>query len=138
MEQSRGRPSRVTLGALERAVLDRLWSGGPADVKAMQRAVGEPRRIAANTTQSTLERLVRKGLAERRKVGRAVEYAARVSRRDWMAAELGELLAAEPRPEPGLLLAAFVDLTEREGAERLAELEALVRARRRARRGGGR
>lgn len=115
-------------------MLDRLWSGGPADVKAMQRAVGEARGIAPNTIQSTLERLVRKGLAERRKVGRAFEYTARVTRRDWIGSELGALLEAAPGAEPGLLLAAFVDLTERAGAERLAELEALVRARRRGRR----
>jgi predicted transcriptional regulator len=112
-------------------VLGQLWSSGASDVKGMQRAVGEPRGLAANTIQSTLERLVKKGLAERRKVGRAFEYTPRVSRREWVAAELGELLASAPGAEPGLLLAAFVDLTERAGAERLAELEALVRARRR-------
>src|SRR5262245_48329054 len=134
MEQDPKRGPRSSLGALERAVLDQLWSSGASDVKRMQRAVGAPRGLAPNTIQSTLERLVKKGLAERRKVGRAFEYAPRVSLREWVAAELGELLAAAPGAEPGLLLAAFVDLTERAGAERLAELEALVRARRR--RGG--
>jgi predicted transcriptional regulator len=124
------------LGVLERAVLDRLWTAGAADVKAMHRAVGEPRGIAPNTIQSTLERLVRKGLAERRKIGRAFEYAPRVSRREWLASELDALLAAAQGPA-AVLLAAFVDLTERAGEERLAELEALVHARRRARREGG-
>jgi predicted transcriptional regulator len=133
MERGAERSRAPVLGALERAVLDRLWVGGAADVKAMHRAVGEPRGISPNTVQSALERLVRKGLAERRKVGRAFEYASRVSRREWIAAELGELAAVTEGPA-GLLLAAFVDLTERAGAERLAELEALVRARRRGRR----
>jgi predicted transcriptional regulator len=131
-EQSRAR----VLGALERAVLDRLWSAGAVDVKAMHRAVGEPRGIAPNTIHSTLERLVRKGLAERRKIGRAFEYAPRISRREWLASELDALLAAAQGPA-AVLLAAFVDLTERAGEERLAELEALVHARRRARREGG-
>jgi predicted transcriptional regulator len=134
VDQGPKRAARSNLGALERAVLDRLWSSGASDVKRMQRAVGEPRGLAPNTIQSTLERLVRKRLAERRKVGRAFEYAPRVSRQEWVAAELGELLVAAPGAELGLLLAAFVDLTERAGAERLAELEALVHARRR--RGG--
>jgi predicted transcriptional regulator len=127
------KPQRVRarqLGALERAVLDALWSSGAADVKGMQRAVGVPRGIAPNTIQSTLERLVKKGLAERRKLGRAFEYAPRLSRREWLAVEL-EALLAEAKGPAGLLLAAFVDLTERAGADRLAELEALVRARRR-------
>jgi predicted transcriptional regulator len=136
MEQKPERSRARVLGRLERAVLDALWSAGAVDVKTMHRAVGAPRGIAPNTIQSTLERLVRKGLAERRKVGRAFEYAPRVSRREWIAAELDALLT-EAKGPAGLLLAAFVDLTERAGAERLAELEALVRARRRGGREGG-
>ena len=126
---------RPHLGTLERAVLDRLWSAGAADVKAMHRAVGEPRGISPNTVHSALERLVRKRLAERRKLGRAFEYRARISRHDWMREELSALLDATPGTGPSLLAAAFVDLTERAGAERLAELETLLRARRRERRG---
>ena len=41
------------LGALELAVLDRLWSAGPADVAAMHAAVGVSRGVASNTIQST-------------------------------------------------------------------------------------
>jgi len=130
--RARRRPS---LGALERAVLDQLWSGGAGDVKAVHRAVGEPRGISPNTVHSALERLVRKGLAERRKLGRAFEYQAGVSRQDWMREELAALLEATPGSEPRLLAAAFVDWTVRAGDERLAELEALLRERRRERRG---
>ena len=60
----------VVLGRLEIAVLERLWDAGPADVAAMHAAVGEPRGLARNTIQSTLERLARKELAEGRKIGR--------------------------------------------------------------------
>lgn len=128
------RPPRPSLGALERAVLDQLWSGGPGDVKSVHRSVGAPRGISPNTVHSALERLVRKRLAERRKVGRAFEYAPRVSRQDFLRDELSALLEATPGTGPGLLAAAFVDLTVRAGEQRLAELEALLRARRRARR----
>jgi predicted transcriptional regulator len=123
---------RPILGALERAVLERLWEGGAADVKAVHGDVGVPRGISPNTVHSALERLVRKQLVERRKRGRAFEYAAAVSRQDYVRDELSALLAAA---EPGLLAAAFVDLTVRAGEERLAELEALLREERR-RRGG--
>jgi predicted transcriptional regulator len=122
------RDRRPNLGALERAVLERLWAGGAADVKAVHRDVGAPRGISPNTVHSALERLVRKRLAERRKLGRAFEYAAAVSRHDFVRDALSALLEAE---EPGLLAAAFVDLTARAGPERLAELEALLRERRR-------
>jgi predicted transcriptional regulator len=119
---------RPILGALERAVLERLWAGGAADVKAVHRDVGVPRGISPNTVHSALERLVRKRLAARSKRGRAFEYAAAVSRHDFVRDELSALLAAA---EPSLLAAAFVDLTVRAGDERLAELEALLRERRR-------
>ena len=128
------RPRRPSLGALERAVLDQLWSGGAGDVKAVHRAVGEPRGISPNTVHSALERLVRKRLAARSKVGRAFAYAACVSRHDFLREELSALLEATPGTGPGLLAAAFVDLTVRSGERRLAELETLLRQRRRARR----
>jgi predicted transcriptional regulator len=73
---------RSALGRLEMAVLDRLWSAGEADVTAMHAAVGEPRALSRNTIQSTLERLARKGLAERTKVGREHASAARRPLRD--------------------------------------------------------
>jgi predicted transcriptional regulator len=120
---------RPILGALERAVLERLWADGAADVKAVHRDVGAPRGISPNTVHSALERLVRKRLAERSKRGRAFEYEAAVSRHDFVRDELAALLAAA---EPRLLAAAFVDLTARAGGERLAELEALLRERRKS------
>lgn len=122
------------LGELERAVLDRLWSHGPADVKAVHQAVGSARGIAPNTVQSTLDRLYRKGLADRSKLGRRHHYRARITRQEWVARTLESILETVPGAEERLLLASFVDLAERAGAGPLAELERLVRERRR--RGG--
>lgn len=126
----------TALGSLERAVLDRLWTEGPADVAAMHTRVGEPRGLARNTVQSTLERLYRKGLADRRKQGRAFEYSARISRAEWLTSSLGGVLEALPGADASLVLSAFVDLAERTGEQSLDALEALVRQRRRERGGG--
>jgi predicted transcriptional regulator len=130
------RRRRPQLGALERLVLDRLWSQGEADVKTMHAAVGIPRGIASNTVQSALERLFRKGLCERAKIGRAYAYRARVSRREWVARSLEGLFESLPGADPHLLLSGFVDLAERAGAAHLAELERMVKERRQER--GGR
>jgi predicted transcriptional regulator len=119
------------LGELELAVLQRLWAAGPADVKAMHGAVGGPRGLAPNTIQSTLERLHRKGLAERWKEGRAYRYAARVSPEAWLAENVDGLLGALRGADPSLLLAAFVDLAERTGPDQLDALERMIRERRR-------
>ncbi len=121
------------LGYLEMAILDGLWARGPMDVTTAHREVREARRLARNTVQSTLERLVRKDLAERQKVGRAYEYRATLSRADWITHALGTLLGSIPGAEPGPALASFVDLAERAGDASLEELEKLVRQRRRAR-----
>jgi predicted transcriptional regulator len=126
-------PRPTPVGPLELAVLDVLWTDGPADVHAVHVAVGRPRGLARNTIQSTLERLVRKALAARRKRGRAYEYRAQISREQWTARALGEVLETIPRSGASLMLASFVDLTERAGEANLEELEALVRERRRRR-----
>lgn len=126
----------TALGWLETAVLDQLWTHGSADVAAMHARVGEPRGLARNTIQSTLERLYRKGLAERRKLGRAFEYSARISRGEWLTSSLGGVLETLPGADAALVLSAFVDLAERTGEQSLDALEELVRQRRRERGGG--
>jgi len=127
---------RTRLGELELRVLDRLWEAGPAEVKSVHEAVGTPRGISPKTVHSALERLVRKGLAERRRLGRAYQYRATLSRREWIARSVQALSREVPGTSAETLLAAFVDLAEREGADRLAELECLVRERRRRARKG--
>ncbi|MGH0032939.1 MAG: BlaI/MecI/CopY family transcriptional regulator [Myxococcota bacterium] len=124
------RHGEVALGPLELAVLDRLWAAGPAAVGGVHAAVGRERGLSRNTVHSTLERLVRKGLVARRKLGRAYEYRARLSRQEWVTDVLGSLVEHVPGVDAPLLVSAFVDLAERTDADTLAELEALVRARR--------
>jgi predicted transcriptional regulator len=107
-------------------------------VKSVHAAVGAPRGISPNTVHSALERLVRKGLAQRSKQGRAYAYRAAVSRREWMRRGLAGVASELPGADARALLAAFVDLAERAGDERLAELERLVRERRQRARESGR
>ncbi len=120
------------LGPLERAVLDRLWEDGASDVSSMHRRVGSERGLARNTIQSTLERLVRKGLVDREKRGRAFWYEASLSRDDFFTRSVHELIDGIPRADAHSLLASFVEFAERTSETALRELEELVRARRRS------
>lgn len=122
----------VQLGPLEMAVLGALWQAGPQRVAGVHERVGVPRRLAPNTIHSTLERLVRKRLAARRRVGRAYEYRALVSRAEWIAHAMSAVLDAVPGDDPAHMLAGFVELAERSGAKTLEELERIVAQRRRA------
>ena len=124
-------PMKIALGPLEIAVLDRLWQDGPAPVGDVHASVGADRGVSRNTIHSTLERLVRKGLVGRRKIGRAYEYRARVSRREWLGEVLASLVERVPGVDAPLLVSAFVDLAERTEPETLEALEALVHERRR-------
>jgi predicted transcriptional regulator len=80
------------LGELEIAVLESLWQAGEASVREVHERVGQPRGISANTVQSALERLFRKGLLERRKHGHAFHYVAAVGREQLVAGLMAELV----------------------------------------------
>ena len=120
------------LGPLEEEVLEHLFEAGPHDVVGMQTRVGRRRGRSKNTIHSTLERLVRKGLATRTKRSRSFVYSASLTRGEWMARRLTALIPDASDHDPSPLLATFVDVAERAGEDQLAELERLVRARRRA------
>jgi predicted transcriptional regulator len=125
------------LGQLERSVLERLWAlGQEASVRDLQKAfAGEP---AYTTLMTTLDRLFKKGLLDRRRDGRAFLYRPRVTpdqlRQDLAADVIDSLLGHGPeaaRP----VLSTFIDAVEVRDAALLDELESLIRERRRRGRG---
>ena len=59
---------------LELLCLRALWSLGEGNVRAVQQAVAQSRPLAYTTIMTVLDRLVRKGMLARRKVGRSFAY----------------------------------------------------------------
>ncbi len=120
-----------SLGKLERAAMEELWRRGEASAGDLHRdAEG---RAAYTTWMTTLDRLFKKGLLTRRKVGRAYVYAPRLSREEFerglAAGVIGQLLGGDGGAEP--LLACIVEtLSERDRAL-LDELSRLVEEKRR-------
>jgi predicted transcriptional regulator len=121
------------LGPLEEAVLAHLFEAGESDVATAHAAVGAPRAIAPNTVGSALERLYRKGLAERWKVAHAYRYRASLAPEELAARRLVEAAGAGGALGGPSLLAAFVDALATRDAADLDRLEALI-ARKRAER----
>jgi predicted transcriptional regulator len=120
----------TVLGPLERRVLDALWRReAPGTVRDLQPEFPE---IAYTTLMTTLDRLYRKSVLRREKSGRAFVYAPRQSRAafDSHRATLALLTAVEQSGGSGPVLSCFVDAIGNHDEELLAELEALVRARR--------
>ena len=124
----------TALGILERDVMDVLWARGDLSVRDVQLHLNRP--IAYTTVMTTLDRLFKKGLLERRQVRRAFLYSAALSRADLQAQIAGRVFEGLLRArdaEPMPLLSNLVDSVSAQagGDELLEKLEALVREKRR-------
>lgn len=97
----------------------------------MQQELGDG--LAYTTVMTTLDRLFKKGLLERRRSGRAFRYAPHTSREALAAGFLRQWLRRLlPGAPARLLLVSFVDAVGEHDRELLAELERLVRDKERA------
>ncbi len=85
--------AKRSMGELERAVMDILWDGGgwltPGEVHESL----DDSSLAYTTVMTILVRLWRKGRVERQRDGRAYAYHPVVSREQYAAARMEELLA---------------------------------------------
>ena len=120
----------AVLGALETEVMDRLWSdGGELRVRDVHAAFQA--RLAYTTVMTTMDRLYKKGLLERRKEGRAFLYRARLTRQQFVlhagAGLIRGLLESEGEPA----LAFLVDAVTDRDREMLDRLERVVREKKR-------
>lgn len=110
-------------------MLEALWDGSiEATVRDLQ---GDFRGTAYTTLMTTLDRLYKKGVLERRKQGRAYAYSARHTRAGleaYLAQDAFEaLLDGGNRAALKPLLSSFVEAVGRKDADLLDDLEALVR-----------
>ncbi|MCX6552528.1 MAG: BlaI/MecI/CopY family transcriptional regulator, partial [Acidobacteria bacterium] len=95
--------------------------------------------VAYTTVMTTLDRLFKKGLLTRRKVGRAFYYAPAASREDCeqrIATDLVEELLARRQQAPLPLLSNLVDAVTDTDSRLLDELERLVQEKRERLRNG--
>src|SRR5437660_5070692 len=127
-----------SLGTLERDVMALAWEQPEINVRECCERLGS--RIAYTTVMTTMDRLFKKGLLERRKAGRAFVYRAGATRQEMegaVATELVQSLLRRDGSEPLPILSFLVDAVSERDRALLAELERLVREKRRALRGTG-
>jgi predicted transcriptional regulator len=113
-------PLHTTLGHLERDVMEVLWrasDGNGLPVRDVQARLG--RKMAYTTVMTTLDRLFKKGLATRRREGRAFEIETTLT-----AGLVDGLLAGEAAAP---LLSNLVDVVGNRDDRLLDELERLVK-----------
>jgi predicted transcriptional regulator len=121
------------LGSLERAVLSFVWKHGDTSVRDACEQLGSS--VAYTTVMTTMDRLFKKGLLARRKVGRAFVYTATATREELegaIAAELVQSLLPNDGTQPLPILSSLVDAVSDRDRALLGELERLIREKRRA------
>jgi predicted transcriptional regulator len=131
--KSSGEIFERSLGTLEREVMALVWSCGEISVREACERSGSA--VAYTTVMTTMDRLYKKQLLHRRKVGRAFLYRATASRDEIegaVTAELVDNLLARNADEPLPVLSSLVDAVSDRDRALLDELERLVREKRRA------
>jgi predicted transcriptional regulator len=122
----------LTLGKLEREVMDEAWRRGELSVRDVYRAFDE--RMAYTTLMTTLDRLYKKGLLDRRKDGRAFLYSPRISPEQLeqgVAEDVISGLLGNATEDVEPVLACIVDAVSEHDRALLDELDRLVKEKRR-------
>jgi len=127
-----GGPSQLpALGSLELELMEILWARHDCSVRDVVAKLSRP--LAYTTVMTTLDRLYKKGLLDRRKFQRAFVYCPRLSRQDWERHRAGNLVAgflAGPHPSRDVLVSCFLDAVGTHDPALLDELEKKIRVRR--------
>lgn len=92
------------LGTLEQSVMDRLWSWSqPVAVREVVEDLRRDRMLAYTTVMTVMDNLHRKGVLTREKVGRAYVYRPAVTREQFTAVLMGDVLAGSANTTATLL-----------------------------------
>lgn len=122
-----------SLGALERDVMSLVWNDGELSVREACARLGSS--VAYTTVMTTMDRLYKKGLLAREKVGRAFVYRAAATREEMegaVATELVQSLLQRDGREPLPILSSLVDAVSDRDRALLDDLERLIREKRAA------
>ncbi|HEY3743253.1 MAG TPA: BlaI/MecI/CopY family transcriptional regulator [Bryobacteraceae bacterium] len=122
-------PAFAELGPLEQAVVESLWILGEASVQDVAKKLERP--LAYTTVMTTLDRLFKKGVLERRQVERAFHYQPRFSRLEMERRTASAFVDGFLIRESGeMLFSCLVDAVGQYDAALLDELEEKIREKR--------
>lgn len=120
------------LGNLETEVMERTWARGEISVRDLHQELAG--RLAYTTVMTTLDRLYKKGMLSRRKLGKAYLYSPAFTKVEYQGQLTQHVLgvALEDRKYSGAVLSRFVDAVTAADAKMLDQLDELVKAKLRA------
>jgi predicted transcriptional regulator len=123
---------QLSLGRLEFDLMQILWAHGESNVRDVAQQLSRP--LAYTTVMTTLDRLYKKGLLDRRMPDRAFLYSARFSQQEWERTQAENVLTnflTGPQASRELLLSSFLDAVGEHDTALLDELEKKIRRKRR-------
>ena len=122
------------LGPLEREVMELIWREEAAEVSVRDIHLAFGERLAYTTLMTTLDRLHKKGLLDRRKEGRAFFYSPRFSPGEFergVAREVINTLLGRGADGVEPILACIIDAVSERDRALLDELDRLIKEKRR-------
>src|SRR3954468_24540255 len=120
-------PDATSLGFLERELMEHVWKLDAVSVSDVHEQLKG--RLAYTTVMTTLDRLYKKGILQRRKQGRAFIYSASVSREQFkqsLVKKAMNYLLAEHNTETAPLMAYLVETFKEHDVRLLDELERMI------------
>jgi predicted transcriptional regulator len=120
------------LGSLESQLMERIWARGEISVRDLHAELAP--RLAYTTIMTTLDRLFKKGMLDRRKVGKAFYYKARLSEKEYHEQLTEHLfgMVLHDGKNSNVVLSGFVDAVSGRDEQMLDKLDELVKAKKRS------
>lgn len=120
------------LGSLESQLMERIWARGEISVRDLHAELVP--RLAYTTIMTTLDRLFKKGLLSRRKMGKAYYYVAKLNEEEYKERLTQHLfgMVLNDGKNNNVVLSGFVDAVSEKDRQMLEELDQLVKAKKRA------
>ena len=116
----------MLLGELEKLILEYLWKNQPADAKQVHSYFEITRGGSLNTIQSTLERLFKKDLLNRVKIGHSYQYHPKVSRQDLIGRLIKNVTSDFVVEDEHSVIAAFSSISSDLDEEQLDKIEVMI------------
>ena len=107
-----------------------LWGTASASVEEVRKALPSKRRGAYTTVQTVLNRLADRGLVERRKEAKAIQYSARISEPEYVTGSLQRTLEGASEAARVSALANLVEELAPQDLDAISDIAAEIRTRR--------
>lgn len=118
------------LGELEQDIMTVVWKERSATVRCVFEQLAKQRDIAYTTVMTTMDRLSKKGILKRSKVGKAFAYQSVQTEADLGLSTTKAMMDMLVRRYGDLAIAQFVDTVDQIDAAKFAALKRIVNAHR--------